>query len=95
MRAALRAKRIIAAAYSVPGRRGNLCPLRYELLASGVAVLVARRRSDDVVVIRVAVRLPDGRVKQLRGESRVGIKSPREVIAYFETLYAKYGAPRG
>ncbi len=67
--------------------------MRYEMLCDGVAVAVVRRTTDAAVLVRVAKLLPDGRVKQLRKESRAGFRSPREVIAYFESLYARYGNP--
>ena len=91
-RATNAARRIIRAAYSLNEKTGRVRPVRYELLGSGVAVAVARRKSDGTVVVKVA-RWVDGHARQMRKESRTGFASTREVIAYFDSLYRRYGRP--
>lgn len=91
-RAAAAAKRIIRAAYTLNEKTGRVRPVRYELLGSGVAVLVGRRRSDGEVVIKVARQI-DGHARQMRKESRVGFASAKDIIPYFDSLYRRFGRP--
>ena len=89
-RATIAARRIIRAAYTLNEKTGRVRPVRYELLGSGVAVLVGRRKTDGQVVVKVA-RDVDGRARQMRKESRVGFASTRDIITYFDALYRRYG----
>jgi hypothetical protein len=92
-RASNEARRIIRAAYTLNEQSGRVRPVRYELLGSGVAIAVGIRRSDNTVVIKVAQQA-EGRCRQMRKESRIGFQSAREIIAYFDALYARYGRPQ-
>jgi hypothetical protein len=67
--------------------------VRFELLAMGVALAVVVRKRDDVVIVRVARRLPNGRVMRMRKECRTGFSSTTDLIAYFDALHARYGSP--
>jgi hypothetical protein len=69
--------------------------LRYELLGSSVALAVWRDEHDSgLTSIRVARRLGDGRAVQMRKESRTHFSTLNEFLAYFDRMYARYGAPR-
>lgn len=91
-RATNTARRIIRAAYSLNEKTGRVHPVRYELLGSGVAVAVGRRKSDGTVVVKLACQV-NGRCRQMRKDSRAGFASPREIIEYFDSLYERYGRP--
>lgn len=89
-----RAERIIRAAYGI--RRGDTrrLPVRYELLGDSVAVAVVKdRRTPSGAIVKVAQRLPDGRVRRMLKECRTGFATLKEQIRYFEILYQRYGSP--
>jgi hypothetical protein len=89
-----KAQRIIREAYGIT-RRGPRAPVRFELLGDSVALAVVRTGSaNGPLSIKVARELPDGRVSRLLKECRGGFPSVSEQIRYFETLYARYGAPQ-
>lgn len=89
-----KAQRIIREAFGIT-RTGDRLPIRYELLGNSVALAVVRQRACNApVVIKVARELPDGRVSRMLKECRSGFPSVGEQIRYFESLYARYGAPQ-
>jgi len=68
--------------------------LRYELLGSSVALAVCRdERQGGRTFIRVARRLGDGRAVQMRKECRDQFSNLDDFLAYFDGMYARYGAP--
>ncbi len=69
--------------------------MRYELLASGVAIAVARdERDGGRTFVRVARRLGDGRAVQMRKECRRQFSTVQDLLTYFDGIYARYGAPQ-
>jgi hypothetical protein len=89
-----KAQRIIREAYGI-ARHGRRVPIRFELLGDSVALAVVRVGPwNGPVSIKVARQLPDGRVSRMLKECRAGFPTVSEQIRYFETLYARYGAPQ-
>lgn len=93
---ARRAERIIRAAYRYSDHTAANRIVRFELLGSDVAVAVLRSRpAGENAGVRVARLLPCGRAIQMRNESRKEFATIKELISYFDALYAKYGTPNG
>jgi hypothetical protein len=88
------AARIIRDAYKIIPPTSARHILRYELLGSSVALAVCRdERYDGWTTVRVARRLSNGRAVQMRKASRAQFSNLNEFLAYFDIMYARYGAP--
>jgi hypothetical protein len=89
------AERIIREAYKISRASTARRVMRYELLTSGVALAVARdERKGGRTFVRVARRLGDGRAVQMRKECRSQFSTLKDLLNYFEGIYARYGAPQ-
>jgi hypothetical protein len=94
-RHATAAERIIREAYKISRPSTARRVKRYELLSSGVALAIARdERNGGRTFVRVARRLGDGRAVQMRKECRNQFATLKDLLAYFDGIYARYGAPQ-
>jgi hypothetical protein len=89
-----KAERIIRQAYGITRAARIRRPVRFELLGANVAVAVVRDvRCDGPTAVKVARKLEDGRVVQMRKECRKGFESIKEFICYFDSLHERFGNP--
>jgi hypothetical protein len=90
------AERIIRDAYGITRVETARRAVRYELLGTHVAVAIVRdHRNGGRTAVRVACRLTDGRAVQMRKESRTHFSTVKDFLAYFDDMYARFGAPNG
>jgi len=91
---AQKARRIIKLAYGIDGTSRYRRPVRFELLGDSVALAVVQEmRGKPTLLFKLARLLPDGRVAQMRKESRKGLMSLKEQLRYFDSLYKRFGPP--
>jgi hypothetical protein len=88
-----KAARIIRVAYGIDRSTAPRRVVRYELLGDDVALAIVEDRRTGSTLYKLARGMPDGRAKQLRKMSRAGFTTLKEHFAYYDMLYAAFGAP--
>jgi len=93
---AQRAKKLIRVAYADDPTFDPAKANRYELLGESTALVrLSHPDADCWVDVRLAQEQSTGRVIRLLRENRAAFRSVREMLSYFERLYATYGGPNG